>query len=141
MAHEDESQTVDLERIDRDLLVGAPPDDVWTVITGDGWLADQVEFELWPGGDARFSDPGSVRTGWVEEVQAPNGDGEGRLAFWWGPEGEPATRVELTLAPEDETSTRLRVVESRPLEALELIGVTLPGQGGMRHGPAMLAVG
>lgn len=133
-------ETIEVERIDRDVVVPASPDDVWTVITGDGWLAERVELELTPGGDARFSDPGAERTGWVEEAQAPGRDGAGRLVFWWGEEGEPATRVELTLIPEDEASTRLRVVESRPLEALELIGMTLPGQSGMSHGPAMLAL-
>ena len=141
MAHHDGHQeTVEVERIDRDVLIPASPDDVWTVITGHGWLAEQVELELTPGGDARFSDPGSERTGWVEEARAPSADGQGRLVFWWGPEGEPATRVELTLAPHGETSTRLWVVESRPLEALDLVGLPLPGQGGMTRGPAMLAV-
>lgn len=141
MAHDKgDQETVEVERIDRDVRIPASPDDVWTVITGHGWLAERVELELTPGGDARFSDPGSERTGWVEEAQIPSRDGAGRLVFWWGPEGDPATRVELTLVPEDAASTRLRVVESRPLETLELIGLTLPGQSGMSHGPAMLAV-
>jgi uncharacterized protein YndB with AHSA1/START domain len=141
VAHDQGHQEiVEVERIDRDVLVSASPSEVWTVITGDGWLADRVALELTPGGDARFSDLDCERTGWVEEAQEPSGDGQGRLVFWWGPEGEPATRVELTLTPEDPATTRLRVVESRPLEALELIGPALPGQSGMSYDPAMLAV-
>jgi hypothetical protein len=127
------------ERIDRDILVEAPPENVWEVITGDGWLAEQVELELVPGGDARFVDGESVRTGWIEEAAAPESDGGGRLTFWWGPESEPATRVELTLEPEGDV-TRVRVAETRPLENLTLVGLPLPGQGGASHGPAMLAV-
>lgn len=133
-------ETAQVERVDRDVLIEASADDLWAVITDDGWLAEQVELDLIPGGDARFIDPGSERTGWVEEAHAPCGDDAGRLVFWWGPEGEPATRVELTLTPEGGLSTRLRVVESRPLEALELIGAPLPGQSGTSRGPAMLAV-
>jgi uncharacterized protein YndB with AHSA1/START domain len=140
MAHDGGHQeTAEMQRIDRDALIPAAPEDVWMAITGAGWLADHVELELTPGGDARFSDPGLERTGWVEEAQPPSGDGEGRLVFWWGPEGEPATRVELTLAPDGDTGTRLRVVESRPLEVLDLVGLPLPGQDGITHGPAMLA--
>src|ERR1700731_4053558 len=88
IAHDDgHPETVGVQSIDRDVLIPASPNDVWTVITGDGWLAEDVELELTPGGDARFSDPESERTGWVEEARAPGGDGDGRLVFWWGPEG------------------------------------------------------
>src|SRR5438270_2934432 len=125
---------------DRYLLVPASPGQVWEVITHDGWLAERVELDLAPGGPARFSDPHEIRTGWVEEAQAPRPDGEGRLVFWWGPEGEPATRVELTLAPEGEDSTRLRVAESRPLEVLDLVGLPVPDPGASSHGPAVLAL-
>jgi uncharacterized protein YndB with AHSA1/START domain len=132
--------TPEPERIDRDLVLPAQPEEVWEVITTDGWLAQRVDLELRPGGEARFTDPGTVRTGWVEEALAPEGEMEGCLVFWWGPEGEPASRVALTLTPEGVLGTRLRVLETRPLEALDLVGVPLPGQGGVSHGPAMLAV-
>jgi hypothetical protein len=59
--------------------------------------------------------------------------------FWWSGDDELATRVELTLEPEGENATRLRVVESRPLDVLDVIGIPLPGSGGASHGPAMLA--
>jgi hypothetical protein len=65
--------------------------------------------------------------------------GAGRLAFWWAPDGEPASRVELQLTPIDGEATRLRVVETRPLEILDLVGVPLPGQGGSTYGPALVA--
>jgi hypothetical protein len=75
----------------------------------------------------------------VEEVVAPDGgDGGGRLVFWWSLDGEPATRVEVALEPLGPATTRLQVVESRPLEVLDLVGIPLPGAGGSSHGPAML---
>ena len=79
------------DRIERELTVPATPEQVWEAVTGDGWLADEVEMTLEPGGEARFGDGDSVKTGWVEDVRAPE-----RLAFWWAVDGEPATRVEPT---------------------------------------------
>ena len=142
MAHDDldSDATTTTERVARDLLIPAAPEDVWDVITGDGWLAERVELELEPGGEARFIDPEQVRTGWVEEANPPGLKGHAALVFWWGPEGDPATRVELVLEPEVDGGTRLRVAETRPLEQLDLIGLPLPGQRGASHGPAMLAL-
>ncbi len=127
------------DRIERELLIGASPREVWGVVTAPGWLAQDVALELFPGGEASFGSHGGARCGWVEEATAPDGDDGGRLVFWWGAPGEPASRVELTLEPEDE-ATRLRVVETRPLEVLDLVGIPLPGQGGSIHGPAMLSL-
>ena len=42
--------------------------------------------------------------------------------FWWARDDEPATRVELTLDEPPSAGTRLRVVETRPLEMLDLVG-------------------
>lgn len=130
------------DQIERDLLLPAPPEQVWEVVTGPGWLADVVRLELVPGGEAQFSYEDSLKTGWVEEALPPGTAGErgGRLVFWWSADGDPATRVELTLDPEDEATTRLRVVESRPLEVLDITGIPLPGTGGTSYGPAMVAV-
>lgn len=61
-----------------------------------------------------------------------------RLTFWWGSDGEPASRVQLTLEPTEHGTTRLRIIETRPLEILDLVGVPLPG-GGARYGPALVA--
>ena len=121
------------ERIEREVLIDATPEDVWETITGEGWLADEVTLDLVPGGDAEFRTRDEVKSGWVEDVHAPD-----RLAFWWAADGEPATRVELTLSPADEL-TRLRVVETRPLELLDLVGTPLPGVAGPTYGPALVA--
>jgi len=122
------------DRIERELSLPASPEEVWEAITGDGWLADEVDIELRVGGDARFSSGDTVKTGWVEDVAAPE-----RLAFWWASDGEPATRVELRLDCTDDAYTRLRVVETRPLDALDLVGTPLDGIGGRSYGPALLA--
>ena len=111
----------------------APVADVWRVVTSSGWLADEVELEPLPGGEARFRTDGSERTGWVEEALAPE-----RLAFWWCSDGEPASRVEITLEPA-EGGTRLRVSETRPLDVLDVVGIPLPGSGGASYGPALVA--
>ena len=121
------------ERIERELLIAASPEDVWEAVTGESWLADEVTLDLTPGGDAEFRTRDEVKTGWVEDVLAPE-----RLAFWWTTDGEPATRVELTLTPADD-ATLLRVVETRPLELLDLVGMPLPGIGGKTFGPALVA--
>src|SRR5690242_9181542 len=104
------------DRVQRELLLPAPPEEVWDAGTGDGWLAEEVDLDLQVGGDAHFRSGPCAKTGWVEDVCAPE-----RLAFWWAQDGDPATRVELTLTPEGE-ATRLRVVETRPLDVLDLVG-------------------
>ena len=130
----------------RDLVLNASPEQVWQALTDpawlEAWLADEARLELWPGGDARFIIDSQERIGWVEEVVPPAADcrsgASGRLAFWWARDDEPASRVELELTATDQ-GTLLRVVETRPLEALDLVGIPLPGQGGARFGPALVA--
>jgi uncharacterized protein YndB with AHSA1/START domain len=132
--------------IHRELELAATPADVWEALTDsawlESWLADVVLLELWPGGEARFTIGEDVRTGWVEEVTPPalsqSDPGTGRLAFWWAQDGEPASRVELELRPTAD-GTRLRVVETRPLQVLDLVGIPLPGTGGVSYGPALVA--
>ncbi len=121
------------DKVERELLVEAPPEQVWEAMTGDGWLADEVELDLRPGGDAQFRSQHQTKVGWIEDVSAPE-----RLTFWWSADGEPATRVELTLTREDGL-TRLRVLETRPLDLLDLVGTPLPGIGGKSFGPALVA--
>jgi uncharacterized protein YndB with AHSA1/START domain len=121
------------DRIERDLWLPVSREAVWEAITGDGWLADRVLLDLRPGGDAEFESDGLVRTGWVEDVSAPE-----RLSFWWATGDEPASRVELLIEQRGE-ATRLRVVETRPLEVLDLVGMPLPGAGGRTFGPALVA--
>ena len=126
-------------------MAPASPEDVWEVVTGADWLADDVALDLRPGGDASFRSGDELKSGWVEEALSPSrsADGAGRLAFWWEADGEPATRVELTLDPargwDGPEGTRLRIVESRPLEVLDLVGTPLPRTGGVSYGPALVA--
>ena len=124
------------EQVERQLILSASPEEVWETVTSPGWLADEVHLELWPGGEAHFEGPEGPRNGWVEEALVP-----ARLTFWWSDE-EPdsaASRVELTLDPLEDGSTRLRVVETRPLHVLDLVGIPLPGTTGSRFGPALVA--
>jgi uncharacterized protein YndB with AHSA1/START domain len=121
------------DRIERDVWLPATPEAVWEAVTGDGWLADRVDLDLNPGGDAEFESDGLLRTGWIEDVSAPE-----RLSFWWAVDDEPASRVELKLQPQGD-GTRLRIVETRPLDRLDLVGVPLPGAGGVSFGPALVA--
>jgi uncharacterized protein YndB with AHSA1/START domain len=121
------------EKIEREVVVEAPAQEVWEAVTSDGWLAEQVLLDLRPGGDACFRSGEEVKEGWVEDVLVPE-----RLVFWWGTDDEPATRVELELTP-DEEGTVLRVVESRPLELLDLVGTPLRHAGRKTFGPALVA--
>lgn len=117
-------------RIERELELDASVEEVWDAVTSDGFIADEVVFDLRPGGEARFSEKG----GWVEEALAPV-----RLTFWWADGDEPASRVELTLDPLDGDRTRLRVIETRPLDRLDLVGIPLTRVGGASFGPALVA--
>ena len=121
------------DRIERELWLPVTPDAVWDAVTSDGWLADHVRIDLRPGGDARFDSGDRARSGWVEDVSIPE-----RLTFWWAVNDEPASRVELRIE-ERGTGTRLRIVETRPLEVLDLVGVPIPGVGGAAYGPALVA--
>jgi hypothetical protein len=129
------------DRVAREIWVQAEADDVWSAVVGGDWLADEVHLELTAGGDAWFRCGDEVRSGWVEAARAPGADGrEGRLAFWWAIDHEPASRVELTLEEHD-GSTRVRVVEARPLDVLELVALPLSGDsGGRTFGPALSAL-
>lgn len=136
--------------IERELELPAPPEAVWQALTDPEWLrewlADEAELELRPGGDARFQIGDEARAGWVEEVTPPLDGAAGRLAFWWQRGGEAdagASQVALEVSRTTH-GTRLRVVESRPLDVLDLVGIPLGGLGGIaqpdgqRFGPALV---
>lgn len=134
--------------IKRELDLPASLAEVWRAISApvrlSDWLADESVLELIPGGEASFRLGEEQRTGWVEEVSAPGtgqaGEpGTARLVFWWAHGDQPASRVELVLTPISDLQARLRVSEARPLEVLDLVGIPLPGHGGGRYGPALVA--
>ena len=133
------------ELVQRELKLDLAAEEAWEALTDpdrlSAWLADEVELDPVPGGEARFVLGDEVRSGWIEEVCAPGDapDGHGRLCFWWSSDDGPATRVELELAPLGDDGTLLRIAETRPLELLDLIGVSLPGAGSPGYGPALVA--
>ena len=133
-----------IDRIEREMELPASLERAWEAVTEPAWLtswlADEVELELTPGGSARFRLADRERTGWVEEVAAPDEGGEARLVFWWSAGDAPASRVELTLTVAGEQTTIVRVVETRPLEILDLVGIPAPGAGGSASpGPMLVA--
>jgi uncharacterized protein YndB with AHSA1/START domain len=106
------------ERIEREIVIDAPIEVVWAVITEpehiNGWFGDVTEIDLRPGGRVMFgwTDHGHAARGLVERVEPPHA-----FAFRWN-RGEDAdagddnyTLVEFTLDADGE-STRLTVVES-----------------------------
>lgn len=128
-----------VEQVQREVILSATPEEVWAQLTSAKWLADEAEFALIPGGDASFCIGETRKTGWVEEVSPPLDGHAGRLTFWWAAEGEAATRVELTVEPAGWAGSRLRVVETRPIQALELIGTPFGGIRDSSFGPTLLA--
>jgi uncharacterized protein YndB with AHSA1/START domain len=106
------------DRIERQIVIDAPIELVWAVITEpehiNQWFGDVTEVDLRPGGRVMFGWPehGHTTHGLVDRVEPPNA-----FAFRWDREteddvdGTSYTRVEFTLHPEGE-STRLTVVES-----------------------------
>jgi uncharacterized protein YndB with AHSA1/START domain len=128
------------DRCERDLLLTAQTSEVWEAVTGPDWLADEVTLDLSPGGDASFCSADGERSGWIEEVSRPEEpNGPGRLTFWWSAPGEPASRVELSLEPAGDGRSRISVVETRPLEILDVTGVPLDQPGGSILGPSLIA--
>jgi uncharacterized protein YndB with AHSA1/START domain len=129
------------DQIEREMVVSASPQEVWEVVVSRGWLAEDVELELAPGGEARFRSGDTFKSGWIERADPPDAvEGRvGSLVFWWRENDDPATRVELELTPTGAGRTRVRVVESRPLEMLDLVGMPLPRSSGWTGGPALVA--
>src|SRR5262245_50092112 len=109
-----------MERIEREVVIPAPPDAVWPALTEgrevSRWFGADADLDARPGGRGVFRWPdGTERPVLVEEVEPAR-----RLAFRWLPfqrhaaEGVvplPATRVEITLDPVP-GGTRVRVVEA-----------------------------
>ncbi|MFL5819893.1 MAG: SRPBCC domain-containing protein [Solirubrobacteraceae bacterium] len=106
------------ERLEREILIEAPVEVVWAVITVpehlNGWFGDVAELELRPGGRLRFrwEEYDNTAHGRVERVEPPR-----LFSFRWirgsGTEvrQDDSTLVEFRLREEGD-STRLTVVES-----------------------------
>jgi uncharacterized protein YndB with AHSA1/START domain len=104
-------------QIEKDVLIDAPVDVVWRVITEPEqivrWFSDEADIDLRPGGDGRLV----FRSGESYQLQVEAVEPPHRFAFRWvQPQGsvarpENSTLVEFTLEPEG-SGTRLRVVES-----------------------------
>jgi uncharacterized protein YndB with AHSA1/START domain len=104
--------------IEREILIDAPVDVVWSVVTEPEqirkWFADEAEIELRVGGsgELKFKPSGDSYQLQIEAVEPPT-----RFAFRWVQPAGAVVRqdgsmlVEFTLHPEA-NSTRLRVVES-----------------------------
>ncbi|HEY6030354.1 MAG TPA: SRPBCC domain-containing protein [Gaiellaceae bacterium] len=95
--------------VTRELVLPAPPEEVWEALTDperlEEWFANEVERD----GDAlvyRWGD-GEVRRATIEESDEPR-----RLGFRWAdPDGGEETLVTFELEEDDE-GTRLTVTES-----------------------------
>jgi uncharacterized protein YndB with AHSA1/START domain len=105
------------ESIERDVLIDAPPQTVWAVITLPehvaGWFSDAAHIDLRPGGEVTLTWEGhGTAHGRVEVVEPPR-----LFAFRWLRAGhgefreDNSTLVEFSLDAEGD-GTRLRVVES-----------------------------
>jgi uncharacterized protein YndB with AHSA1/START domain len=105
------------ERIEREILIDAPVDVVWAVVTKPehvaGWFSDSADIDLRPGGKAilTWKDHGIVH-GRVEAVEPPR-----FFSFRWISDSGTdlregnSTLVEFSLSAEGD-GTRLRVAES-----------------------------
>jgi uncharacterized protein YndB with AHSA1/START domain len=105
------------DRIQHEVLVEAPPERVWSVITEAPhvgvWFGDAAEIDLRPGGEMilRWTEHGLFHAR-IEKVEPPR-----LFSFRWArpadaqPAEGNATLVEFSLIPEG-PHTRLRVVET-----------------------------
>ena len=110
------------DRVEREILIDAPPDVVWSVVTEaehvGRWFSDSAAVDLRPGGELiltwdehgavywrveKVDPPHFVSFRWLRPVQDQSGGDDLRE--------DNSTLVEFSLDPEGE-ATRLRVVES-----------------------------
>lgn len=114
--------------IEREIVLPAPPDEVWGALTGDlgEWFGASADLDPRPGRTSTFSYP----DGTEERAMVESTDPGRRLVLRWLPfardrDGETRhrtpTRVTFVLEPDDEGTT-LRVTEER----LDASGPRLP---------------
>ena len=126
------------DRVERELWLPAPPEEVWDAVTGDGWLADEVELDARPGGDAWFRSGGRGQDRLGRGGSAPPRASPAGVLVGGRRRARDARRADAR-APSGDERTRLRVVETRPLDALDLVATPLPGSAARTYGPALLA--
>lgn len=108
-----------MDEVIREVELESEPAEAWEAIGDEsglsGWLGDEVEVEMVPGGEITVTDKGETRTGFVESVDEGRG-----ISFWWSEVEGETTRVELEVIAEPERrGCVVRVTESRPLAGLE----------------------
>jgi uncharacterized protein YndB with AHSA1/START domain len=118
--------------VEREVELGATPDDVWSALTEparlEEWLGGDVDVDVRPGGTGTLVDPDGRRHAVLVEDVVPGH----RLGLWWWPDDggdgdEPASAVSFELEPLDAgRRTLLRIVE-RPA----LAPATVPGAWAM----------
>jgi uncharacterized protein YndB with AHSA1/START domain len=99
----------------REIVVDAPPGEVWEALTDPEelaeWFAKDVELDVRPGGEGVFRwHDGSERRVVVEEV-----DAERLFSFWWWRDDGEASRVAISIDPVPD-GTRVVVTETPPAE-------------------------
>ncbi|MBN8866567.1 MAG: SRPBCC domain-containing protein [Solirubrobacterales bacterium] len=108
-----------MDEVTKEVELDSEPERAWRAISEEGelagWLGEEVEVDLVPGGEITVTDEGRERSGFVETVEEGRG-----IAFWWSEPGGESSRVELeVIADPERDGCVVRVTESRPLQGLE----------------------
>jgi uncharacterized protein YndB with AHSA1/START domain len=118
-----------IEMVERHITLPAPRQDVWDALTEPdrvaAWFGGQVEWDLQPGGAARFHDEdGSERAGVIDTVATGH-----VLRFRWWPHGDDGPESEVTYTLEDvPDGTRLTVTEAPTEPLVSATNATVSGQ-------------
>ena len=99
--------------IQREVVVAAPRDEVWSALTDPArlseWFANEVELELRPGGEGVFRwSGGEARRAVVERLE----DGRELVFRWYDEEAEDAVTTVAFALEDDAEGTRVTVRES-----------------------------
>ena len=119
------------DRIERELWLPAPPDEVWEAVTRRRLARGRGRARPAAGRRRQRSAPRDARS---RPAGSRRSAAPARLAFWWAVDGEPATRVELTLEAErrDDTAAGRRDAAARAARPRR--ECRLPGSAGRPSG-------